>query len=833
MLNTIKYIKLNLDFRNRFSWLESGWNYEKQQKIETNEVKEQFDLSKYSENINKWLEQKSQEPWFKNNLWDLQNRFNLEKVNSLASNLWLNLELWRWVNEEIYQKQFNEKMDVLNKFFQERNLNIVWANSRRATAEDFQKLNASQQYWNEANKNFFNASKTNLNEVWIQLDKTLDSVMDLNERISLAEEINKSLVNYDNLEKDGYSIETLLRKVLNKDKYNEITKLSESIVKNKEQFEQLLNAPGWKDKLERAIQTLRQTWDVQNNWEKSGLDMWWLFWHFMKALPWAAWIYVWDVTLPFVKDLAPWADISKTKAFRDWINNWMNWEFSDYASEHKPENIWVNQWKSIDMLSRLKLKPEEKADILSGKINNLTEETKNTLSTYFDKTLLPSLEKLWNDSFNIFDKVFDEKSKKFDNLIKEMKEWLEKWDLKILDKAEAALKLIEEEWDTDISNIQSVRQWNDYINHVQNTNDVIGRRFSQLHQLWNSIINKYSRMLALTDLTKVKDFWAKSSEFGQIEDLAKIFENKTASPEELAKQIKDWEIHNGDGDRFISALQDDKSMRNYLLSGIPKLYSSMDWVKISKQWESQHWESQHWVALTWDNMKDLQEAKMTIPNGEKNISALWAAYRTFVTSWQLRWVSYQEFENAFANKHKLDISSLWDYADASIINTAKQEGKWRLTTFNQLAKERWDTHVFQLEPITKEYSYYSPEWNKVNVKMEYNLLIRPDCTNPIIWPCTIEATSNGEPVPEEKIQSMIESNGRLPIVIPWWVVFKKSGWGSWEKPKEPTPDNPPALDFVSNVWTKPGEVVFNQTASNFWAESWIAKVIQSAEELGF
>jgi hypothetical protein len=44
----------------------------------------------------------------------------------------------------------------------------------------------------------------------------------------------------------------------------------------------------------------------------------------------------------------------------------------------------------------------------------------------------------------------------------------------------------------------------------------------------------------------------------------------------LAKQIKDWEIHNGDGDRFISALQDDKSMRNYLLSGIPKLYSSMD-----------------------------------------------------------------------------------------------------------------------------------------------------------------------------------------------------------------------------------------------------------------
>jgi|GEM_PF-2876083 hypothetical protein len=46
------------------------------------------------------------------------------------------------------------------------------------------------------------------------------------------------------------------------------------------------------------------------------------------------------------------------------------------------------------MLSRLKLKPEEKADILSGKINNLTEETKNTLSTYFDKTLLPSLEKL-------------------------------------------------------------------------------------------------------------------------------------------------------------------------------------------------------------------------------------------------------------------------------------------------------------------------------------------------------------------------------------------------------------------------------------------------------
>jgi|GEM_PF-2678280 hypothetical protein len=68
--------------------------------------------------------------------------------------------------------------------------------------------------------------------------------MDLNERISLAEEINKSLVNYDNLEKDGYSIETLLRKVLNKDKYNEITKLSESIVKNKEQFEQLLNAPG-------------------------------------------------------------------------------------------------------------------------------------------------------------------------------------------------------------------------------------------------------------------------------------------------------------------------------------------------------------------------------------------------------------------------------------------------------------------------------------------------------------------------------------------------------------------------------------------------------------
>gem|GEM_PF-3446880 len=79
-----------------------------------------------------------------------------------------------------------------------------------------------------------------------------------------------------------------------------------------------------------------------------------------------------------------------------------------------------------------------------------------------------------------------------------------------------------------------------------------------------------------------------------------------------------------------------------------------------------------------------------------------------------------------------------------------------------------------MAPIEKNYTYYD-EGQLVNIKTSYTIYMRPDCTNPLVVPNTIKVEKAGKPVENAELISLIQTPGRLPVVIPYFLIGKWFG----------------------------------------------------------
>lgn len=657
---------------------------------------------------------------------------------------------------------------------------------------------SSQYSWNETplfwdSASFDDASK--------QIDRTWTSLTDLEAKFRLTAELNGKLSSYLFREKAWYSIESLVRRLFGEDK-------TSKILGDKERYLSSMTAN--REKIESAVNFLRDPYDrnVNDNWErtdryftKQTVD------NILKAAPWLLGIYLWDIPLPFIKEMVPWVDLNKTMYFEKWLQDWMPWSFEKYYNSNKNESLnpLKEQITLIDVLSRTNLTKREQANILSWNLSWLDQKTENLLLSYLEHNLIPNLEILSRESFNAFERwewytiwwffglARDGKHTELDKIIVWLKEAVLKRDLNNSSAVNEAFRLLSEEWDISRTILNKAENSNDYMQNISWNNKTIQDRFKPILDLWDEkIFNDYNRLFALEKISDVFNLWLVEEDKAAVQELFTIIWGWSINKDLLLN----WQKENPRAYNFIKSLWNSSEMQKYLISSIPKVR----WLHSFGKYE--RWA--HWPKLEWlNNYEDLRIATTTSPEPSKWISTLWLAYKSFVEKAWITWISYNEFEEAFGNKTRVELSSM---ADEKVINTNRNTWRWKLTSFSELAKQRWDTHALKLN-IDKQYTYYEGG-QLVQVKVDYSLYLRPDCTNPLIVPKTINVVKNWQAVPESDFLSLTQVSGRLPVVIPWNLII------SWWSP-------------VSESWvsTKPWHIDTGNVTWNIWWSTWTSNIV--------
>lgn len=639
-----------------------------------------------------------------------------------------------------------------------------------------------------------------------QIEKTRGSVKDLDNKLMVTDELNWLISKYLFRQNAWYSIEELIRQISWNNKYAEILKIQE-------EYDMMLKSDNWKEKLERATKYLtnyieRESWESWV-WEDSIWEN--VFDHTKKAFPWLIGIYLWDIPLSFLKDITPWVNINKSVAFKNWITEWMKEEFSDYykKNESKTNLLW-EQYDLRSILTSLDLKDNEKNDVLAWKIDSLSSETLVLLKTYMNVRLIPDLKILHEQSYNLAEKwhwitlkwffglFTDEKYKKWNEIINEIEEMVSNWKTpsQIDDKVWELLNLLDEEWDVKGS-IDYTKNRRLYMNEVEKQNDV----FNSITDLLNAWYQELKFVYYFENFDDLKQFWATKSDQKSLDTLKSILDKKPISKKELDSFIK----NNPSTMNYINSLWNKEKMTNYLLSNIPL----SDKLIHTKEDIAKHGKSLLWLS----NEEALKQATTTTPEKWWKVSQLWLAYQTIINKWEITWISYSDFENAFKNKTDVAIDSI---TDEPIINTWRRNTSDDLSSFADLSRWRWDKIAFKLSPIEKTYTFYS-NWKEIKQKVTYNLYMRPDCWNPLLVPASIQSIK-GESLTEFDPRTITTVDGKLPIVIPWFLL-NKMFWGtskttSWDWGFSTTP----WADWIG--WTTGWEVTWWTWSSTIWTIGW-------------
>lgn len=862
MLNTIRLLKGVLNINLSFGWEISGERNFSREFIK--DMNDEF-IKKNKEAIKKWILENSWKDGFKDNIWlndfseggagfanlvQLVNKLDikkddynvsvkllLDKLNAFAGETKIVLSESRRQEQVLKQEvelsaktsiEFNEKLDKRDRVkvrkLQEQ-LNSMWANlkvdgifgaktraayrkylSNGATTESAwasvsftgEKANVARSQftgntretplWDDGRNNI---SAWKVNE---QIVRTGKSMEHMSLALQIQNELNGKLRKYFFADKRWYSIENLIRNVFGTgDKYSEI-------LKDKNAYEALISQKWWKQKLERAVDYL--IWKIDNKDQKNDIQIKETTEFVGKAWPWLAGIYLWDIPIPFMREIMPGADFQKSVSFKEWMESGMKEEFSVFYNKQNKEKInpLKEQISLINFLSRVKLDNNDQTAIINGNLNWLSNKTKALIMDYARLNLLPNMKLLREDSFHIFERWFDSKSRDTNAIIEKLQKYVDQdnvaWVLEMLNDTELKKfsDLLRQEGDTNMGIVDKLDNTNNYIKGIEGNERLIDTRFKPLFELWKEYANRYSAMMRMESLQDLKGLWLSANDKISFDKLLAILSRKPINKWELVA----WEKANPRTKQFIEALWDGKKMSQYQLDSIPKS-RNLKQVKVESK-------GAHWVKLAWDNnAEDLRIATTTSPEAKSWLSSLALAYRTFVKGGWVTGISYQDFENAFANKEKVDISSI---SSEKIVNTARQDGRWSLTSFQELARTRWDNYVFKMK-LDKGYTYYW-ENGKVDVKVNYTLYIRPDCTNPILVPNTIKATKQGQPVPEADIPSLIAVNSKLPIIIPYNVIFRWGGSGGsgWKRGVSTKPGETNVGDAnLTWTWKVPTEVV--------------------------
>lgn len=604
--------------------------------------------------------------------------------------------------------------------------------------------------------------KKTLDDANNQIEVTKKSLEELDYRLQVTREVNTMLWKYDFADKRWFSIENLIRYLTNTWKESEVRKIANS-------KEAIFNTKEWKEKINRAINSIRYSRDerLESNYEKQNSN---ILDNILKAAPWLFGIYLWDIPLPIVKKMMPGVDINTSISFKEWLDAWMPWEFSDYRKNNKENPKPLKEMLSLrGILSETDLTSEEQAKILSWNLDWVDKKTKDLLISYLKNILIPNFKILKEESFTIFS-YFWKRQTTVREWIAELEKMLDSWNLAWYEKyVNDIYKVIQEEWDVDQKILDNQKNSDSYVWSISEANNFVQNKFNALLKWVDSkeakwYFNDYNRVFALENRNDLLSMWVSAKDVESVKALLSILDKNPL----VTADLDAWQKANPSAYDFIKSLGDSKKMKAYHLSQVP----TSDNLKYVNVWKGNIQDSSHGRSLAkLSNAEALQAAESETPEKNGKISTLANAYKTFVNTWELVGVSYEEFRNAFANKTNLPISEMWKW---SIINTWRNDLQGKITNFAELAKKRWDTEVFKLAPITKEYTFYDNNGKLVKMNVEYNLYLRPDCTNPLLVPGTIKVSRAGKEIPEGEIQTLYSVKGKLPVVIPWFLLFK---WG--------------------------------------------------------
>lgn len=770
---------------------------EKETSVETSNL-----MKDISEDTNKTKEEYLKKEWSKaldNNDWSSiistfdikKDKNNKQKVKELQKALWFK---WKSVDWIFWRKTRNAlnvirkknsviqdnagKQDVIDD---QVDVLVSWEKEGLETPKSWDKVTDTPLSWSE---------KT-VDETEDQIEKTGNVISEFEARLQLTKELNERLSKYYYRGNLWYSLENWVRTLFWDNKYKKI-------LQDKEKYDLLMSDPEAKARLERAIVEVTRYWQKDySNLDKSEIDAeeklrWKNLWNkFLKIAPWIFGVYLWDIPVSIWQKMLPWANVNKVNDFNSWINSWMKWEFKDYKKSEVENLSPIKEQITLkDFLSRTNIPDEEKAKILSWKLDWLSEKTEKLLLTYLEVNLIPNLKILKNESFTIFS-YFGKKHSWSRKLLKEMEAMVKSWSISGYEKKLSEfLNIIKAEWDVSVWIIDKVQWWNDYIDRISGNDKELQRQFNWLAKLWKEKFNTYNRLFALKNLNDIYNLWVSDLHKNAIWELNKILE---ANPIDWSK-LDSWEKANTWALEFVKSIWDHTAMQRYQINNIPKS-SNLRQVWRKEIERDTDFNDTHWVKLDWlDNSKDLEIAKTTSVDAKSWISTLGYAYKSFVEKAWLVWFSYQEFENAFSKKQKIDINSFDQ--ETKIINT-NRNSDWRigkLTSFGELAKKRKDTHVFKMQ-MEKEYTYYEA-WKEVKVSTKYDLYMRPDCSNPLIVPDTVKVTKEWKSIPEWELLSLTSRKWKIPIVLPWTIF----NW-SWGKIDSNAWSNPWADMISSGHWT--------------------------------
>ena len=589
----------------------------------------------------------------------------------------------------------------------------------------------------------------------------------------IVNEMNKNLEKYYYRKEAWSSIYDLISHyILGKNEYD-------ALVNNLEANKSILWDKNKKALLEEAAVFL--TW-----WETKKR------WLLAKHWAWLAWIYLFDLPIPFISNGVPWADPDKAILFKPWVKSLetRNISFEDYYNQNKNTSVRDLNRKQFEHASsamNVQIDPTNQYDFTKD-LNNIDMQTTDMLLTYWKEVLYPSLKKLYKASYwnflNIQDQLFDSKAKNMKKYLEDLEKVLKNKDLKWLRtlvywwRLDQVLDDLYKEGDVNPTLVDwvtrtAISKWReDYANEsVQQTLGILSQD--------KDLYNKYAKLYNFVNLADVIDM-VPDKDKSIAKELVEILAfNKHGSIQKLdLNKLRAWDqkYRNTWVFKFISSLWNEKELKEYYNSTIPKPDRKLiDFNSPSK--------GAHGRDLSrYTNQEALEIAEREWKDG---MSTLWLAYKSFVNMW-LSWVTYDEFRNGFGRKEIVDIDdairqNMWK----QILNTGRH---WwaAVTSFEGLKNKYKDKNVFKIN-INKEYT--TLEWSTmVKVKWNYDLYMRPNCTNPLIVPGSIKVEKNGKQIPDSEMYTVAETIARFPIVIPWTVFRHKKPSSTPEKtPPTPTP----------------------------------------------
>ncbi len=606
--------------------------------------------------------------------------------------------------------------------------------------------------------------------------KSLDKVKEL---FSVSKDIQEAINRVRKNQNDWYhlwhGIKSLLWKNDREKVFAQWSEYEKLLLKNQNKLERALEKLGI-DRYETNINGEEES-DVLGNPKKSekmrnASDF------IIKTWPWLIWIYITDIPLPFTAKLIPGLDLNKSLALEKWIKAGMPWEF-EYTKKD------IEYWKDViekawDLRGALStyMWSETAEKILSWKVENITKKEKEVLILFLKNIILPQLQYAHDDSFtvlkwdlfNFFDWISWQQADS-QEVINNLKKAIEEWNLNKAQKLfNQALQLLKEENEESSKGIVKSLDNQKYNFDQIKRNHEVFKKMGELLNLGEGRINILYKFDNLDDF--IEAYWLQNFK----EVISKVYENVENNKvvyEEISR--KDIKIIR----ELFSVVWTDK-LGEFKLKYLEK----KDNVKYVNR-------GLHKYGMDLRNAHNSKEKYELLSNYgvEKGYNTIDTLFKGLV---QIQWLDsiwYEEFNESLKNLEEISIEQL----DNLVLNTSRQNIDSSYLTEFKRGLDKNDTYVNHTT-IDKQFVYYE-NGKKVIEKIKYHIYLRPECSNLLIVPETIEVYKTKVAAPRLKDIAMYNQIPlTIPLVIPynilkWWLKWGKSwnsstpweiqGWSNW------------------------------------------------------